>query len=285
MAVASRAVSSATTSLSSQPVPPVTSITTLLQSHSSHQQPIQPLPCSLLLLQLVLQPNPKPNPNHYSHSHHCYMAITDRLTSHGFFSTAVSLLESSNELSDFMLGKLIKAHVRANRIGLVWAFYDQIIEEDVVEPDVSTYTTMIKGFCKMGMVDDAKEVFDEMVCAPNLVTYDTIVNGLRKKGKPNEAVKHLKEMVSLGIRLDVQAYGFVVNGYCKLGKPNESIPLLSEMRMRELKGWVQEAEELVGGMLRDGHFIDATMYSCIVNGYCDSGDDEMAMRVFKEMIV
>lgn len=39
-------------------------------------------------------------------------------------------------------------------------------------------------------------------------------------------------MVSLGIRLDVQAYGFVVNGYCKLGKPNESIPLLSEMRMR-----------------------------------------------------
>ncbi|GMQ02455.1 hypothetical protein CsSME_00048671 [Camellia sinensis var. sinensis] len=210
------------------------------------------------------------------------MAITDRLTSHGFFSTAVSLLESSNELSDFMLGKLIKAH--GDRRDIRGASYSLIIEEDVVEPDVSTYTTMIKGFCKMGMVDDAKEVFDEMVCAPNLVTYDTIVNGLRKKGKPNEAVKHLKEMVSLGIRLDVQAYGFVVNGYCKLGKPNESIPLLSEMRMRELKGWVQEAEELVGGMLRDGHFIDATMYSCIVNGYCDSGDDEMAMRVFKEMI-
>ncbi|KAI7987654.1 Pentatricopeptide repeat-containing protein [Camellia lanceoleosa] len=157
--------------------------------------------------------------------------------------------------------------VRANRIGLVWAFYDQIIEEDVVEPDVSTYTTMIKGFCTIAMVDDAKEVFDEMVCAPNLVTYNTIVNVLRKKGKPNEAVKHLKEMMKqMGCAPNFLSYNTVICSLCKA------------------KGWIHKAKELVGDMLRDGHFIDATMYSCVVYGYCDSGDDEMAMRVFKEMI-
>ena len=123
--------------------------------------------------------NPVPNPTRYAHTHLCYVAITDLLLSHGLFSTAASLLESSNKLSDFMLAKFIKAHgnrgdirgairwfyraktvesghslssynailgvlVRANRVNLARAFFGQIVGEGLIEPDVYTYTTMIR---------------------------------------------------------------------------------------------------------------------------------------------
>jgi pentatricopeptide repeat protein len=123
--------------------------------------------------------NPTPNPKNYFHTHGCYLAITDVLLSHSLFSTAFSLLQKSHKISDFVVGKFIKAYgdrgdirgaihwfhtaksiengrclfsynailgvlVRANRISLAKACYDQIVKEGVVKPDVSTYTTMIR---------------------------------------------------------------------------------------------------------------------------------------------
>ncbi|XAR57582.1 hypothetical protein NMG60_11025773 [Bertholletia excelsa] len=421
--------------------------------------------------------NPVPNPNRYSHTHLCYVAITDLLLSHGLFSTAASLLESSNKLSDFMLGKFIKAHanrgdirgaiqwfyrakmresgrclssynailgvlVRANRVNLARAFFHQIVGEGLIEPDVYTFTTMIRGFCKLGMIEDARKVFDEMKCPPNLVTYNTMISGLCKKGlvesarsivnkmrgtkdpmpdvvtyttlidgfcrrgqleeanecfaemlnqncepnvltynamihgfclsgnideskrmmtrmrlrglkddvvthtsllkgfciigKSDEAVNHLKEMVSLGMKPDVTSYGIVVNEFCKQGKANQAIVLLNEMGMRGIKpgvssfnavlrlladsgeldraifllkqmkpkgcppnflsystvvcslckakGRIAEAEKIVCNMIRDGHSMDANLFSCLVNGYLNDGNYEMVGQIFGEMI-
>ncbi|KAM7507450.1 hypothetical protein LguiA_017903 [Lonicera macranthoides] len=409
--------------------------------------------------------NPNPNPTNYSHTHHCYIAITDLLLSHNLFSKATQLLQSSNKFSDFMVGKFIKAHgdrghiqwamhlfhqvknremgrclfsynailgvlVRANRVDLARGIFDEIVKEGVVNLDVSTYTTMIRGFCKMGMIADAEKVFDEMPCKPNLVTYNTLVNGFCKKGlmesarilvsrmveskdclpdtkgkldeakkcfdemvsrncEPNvltynalvygmclsgnvdeakrmlskmrlnglkddvathtsllkgyciigrldEAAKHLKEMVSLGMEPDVKSYGVVVNECCKLNKPNEAIRLLSEMKGRGIspsvssfnavfrvlvdsgeldrailllkqmpqmgcspnflsynavilgliraKRRMRQVERLVSDMRRDGHNLDATLYSCLLEAYCEEGSEEMAMQVFQEMI-
>ncbi|KAK9274218.1 hypothetical protein L1049_019032 [Liquidambar formosana] len=47
---------------------------------------------------------------------------------------------------------------------------------------------------------------------------------------------------------------------------------------------MQKVEELVGDMLRNGHVIDASLYSFLVKGYGEDGNEEMAMRVFHESI-
>ena len=421
--------------------------------------------------------NPNPNPNNYSHSHLCYVAITDLLISHGLFSTASSLLQSHHRLSDFTAAKFVKAYgdrgdirgaihwfhrakkmesgrclfsynailgvfVKANRIMLARAVFDQIVKEGVVKPDVSTYTTIIRGYCKMGMIENAKNVFDEMGCKPNLVTYNTMINGFCKKGlmesamkivdqmtetedcmpdtvtyttlidgyckrgeleeamkymeemvsrncEPNvltynaiiyglclngnvdeakrmmtrmrlnglkdnvathtsilkglcvvgkldDAARHLKEMVGLGMEADAKAYGVVVNEYCKIGKADDAISLLKEMKSRGInpsvssfnavfrilvesgktdkaglilrqmkqlgctpnflsystvidglckaKGRMHEVEEFVDDMCRNGHHLDASMYSWLVKGYCEDGNADMAMRLFCEML-
>ena len=90
------------------------------------------------------------------------------------------LIENRNCL--FSYNAILDVLVTANRINLAKDFYDQIVKEGVVKPNVSTYTTMIKGFCKMGMTKNAKKMFDEMSCEPNLITYNTMINGFALLG-------------------------------------------------------------------------------------------------------
>ncbi|PIN21538.1 hypothetical protein CDL12_05748 [Handroanthus impetiginosus] len=423
--------------------------------------------------------SPGSNPNHYRHSHFCYIAITDKLLSHKLFSLAAELLETHNKFSDFMVGKFIKAHgdlghlkwsvklfdrvkrrelegclfsynsllgvlVKANKVSHAWGYFGQIvIKTSIVKPDVSTYTTMIRGLCKMGMIEDAEKLFDEMSCPKNLMTYNVIIDGFCKKGlvekaqrildqmvrdetsspdivsyttlidgyckkgelgnamrcfdemvsrgncEPNvltynvlinglclngdvdearkmmsrmrlsglrdniathtsllkgyciagrsdEAIKHFKEMINLGMSLDGKSYAVIVNEYCKLARPDEAVALLREMRVRgispslgsfnavlrsfiKLKGhdkailllkqmpqWgcspnfisyseviigllgadgrIQDVDMLVNDMIQNGHGLDTTLYSSLIQAYCINGDARKAVCLFKEMI-
>ncbi|XVF35287.1 hypothetical protein REPUB_Repub18cG0132700 [Reevesia pubescens] len=421
--------------------------------------------------------NPNPNPKNYTHSDKCYKAITNLLLSHSLLFPAVQLLEKSQKLSDFFISKIIKAQgdkgnikaaifwfnkakafendnflfsfnailgvlVNANKINLVKTLFDNVVKEGLVRPDVSSYTTLIRGLSKMGMVENAKKVFDEMRCKPNLLTFNTMINGFSKKGdmesasllfdkmvtegdclpdtvtyttlidgyckkgefeeamkylnnmvkggcSPNvltynaiiyalclrgqvdearkmmskmrlngvkdnvatrlnilkglsvagrsiEAIEYFRWMVSCHMDLDAKAYIVVVNEYCKLRKPDEATLLLKGMGGRginpnvssfnsvfrtlvELKeldravlllkqmpqigcapnfvsyrtvicslcgagGRMQEVKYLVNDMLQNGILIDATMYGCILEGYSEDGNEEMATQVLNEMI-
>ena len=50
------------------------------------------------------------------------------------------------------------------------------------------------------------------------------------------------------------------------------------------KGRTRQVEGLVLDMHRASQSPDATMYSCLVERYCEEGNEEMAMRVFQEII-
>ncbi|KAM3710068.1 hypothetical protein ACJW31_01G001000 [Castanea mollissima] len=279
--------------------------------------------------------NPNPNPNNYFHTHHCYLAITDLLLSHSLFSTASSLLLNSHKLSDFMLGKVIKAFgdrgnirsaiywfhqaklienghclfsynailgvlVRANRINLAKAFYDQIVKEGVVKPDVSTYTTMIRGFCKMGMIKNAKKVFDEMSCGPNLITYNTMINGFCKKGDMESAQSFFKQMMDRDFLPDTVTYTTLIDGYCKKGELDEAMKCLSGMVNRGcdpnvltynalinglcLSGNVDEAKRMMTKMRLNGLKDNVATHTSILKGLCIVGNSDEAVKHLKEMV-
>ncbi|XP_020204698.1 pentatricopeptide repeat-containing protein At4g11690 [Cajanus cajan] len=415
--------------------------------------------------------------DHYSHPPSCYAAITHLLLSHSLFSTAYSLLRRSNNLSDSLICTFINAlghrgdirgaihwfHkantflkgrclfscnavlavlVRANRVNIAKAIYDQVLAQGLLRPDVYTHTTVIRGLCKVGLVESARKVFDEMRCQPNMVTYNTLIHGFCRKGdmeaaksvfdrlvgsesckpdvvsfttlidgyskkgelrqalrwleemvqrgcspnvvtynalieglclsgevdgakkmmtrmrlngvrdnvatdtsmlkgfcivgKSDDAFKHLRGMISRGRKPDVKAYSVVVNEYCKIGKPSEAVSLLREMvatgvkpsvssfnavfrvfvdegkvdegffllkqmpRMGcspnflsysivvcglcKVKGRMQQVEELVSDMVRNGHNLDATVYNCLLEGYCEEGDEEMALKTVYDIM-
>ncbi|KAI5586154.1 hypothetical protein POPTR_006G223300v4 [Populus trichocarpa] len=421
--------------------------------------------------------NLNPNPNNYSHNHRCYVAIIDLLLSHSLFPIAKNLLEKHGTFSDLLVSKLIRAYgysgdtksaifwfhkvkeiqqgkclfswnailgvlVKVNQINVAKSFFDQIVNDAVVKPDASTYTTMIRGFCKVGMIDNARKVFDEMICEPNLITCNTLINGYCKKGdmenariflcrmmeskdclpdtvtystlidgyckkgelnearkwmdgmlirgcnpnlwtynaiiyglclrgnvdearrlltkmrlngvkenvathlsilkglsvagKSEEAIGYFSEMIRKGMKLDAKEHEVVITAYCKMRKPDEAISLLKEMQakgisrsvgsfnavlrilveigeldkavllLKQVKnmgclpnlvsystvicglcrshGRMQEVAGLVDDMLQDGFEMDATLYSCLVGGFCEAGNEEMAMRAFYDSI-
>ncbi|KAJ4957556.1 hypothetical protein NE237_024667 [Protea cynaroides] len=241
--------------------------------------------------------DPKHNTSNYFHTQRCYSAMVDILLSHSMFSTALSLLQSTNNLRDFMVGKFIKAYgdrgdirgaihwldraktiesgrclysynaimgvlVRANRIDLAQAIFNQILR-----PDVSTYTTMIRGYCKLGMIEDAKKVFDGMLCKPNLITYNTIIAGLCRKGRLENARKIVDLMIARKDSYcfpDTVTFTTLVDGYCKKGELE-----LAKKCMDEMENWNCEPNVLT--------------YNAFINGLCLMGKFDEAKRQMTKM--
>ncbi|OVA08379.1 Pentatricopeptide repeat [Macleaya cordata] len=279
--------------------------------------------------------NLNPNPNNYTHTQRCYSAMVDLLLSHSMFSTAVSLLEKSNNLRDFIIGKFIKAYgdrgdirgaihwlnrakmiesgrclysynsilgvtVRSNRIELARAFFDQILKEGLVKPDVSTYTVMIRGYCKLGMIKDALEVFDGMICRPNIITYNTIISGLCKKGYMEDARGILDRMLSEGFSPDKVTFTTLVDGYCKKGELEKAENCMEEMGKFNcepnvftynslidgfcLRGKIDEAKKLMTKMRLNGLKDDIATHTSLLKGFCIVGRLDEAAKHLKEMV-
>ncbi|XP_043704838.1 pentatricopeptide repeat-containing protein At5g39710-like [Telopea speciosissima] len=282
--------------------------------------------------------DPKPNPNNYFHTQRCYSIIVDLLLSHSMFSTAFSLLQSSNNLCDFMVGKFIKAYgdrgdirgaihwfdraktiesgrclfsynailgvlVRANRINLAQAIFDQILKERLVRPDVSTYTTMIRGYCKLGMIEDAKKVFDGMLCKPNLITYNTIIAGLCRKGLVENAREIVDRMIATKDSYclpDTVTFTTLIDGYCKKGEMELAEKCMDEMEIWKcepntltynsliyglcLMGKVDEAKRQMTKMRLNGLKSDVVTHTSLLKGLCIVGRSDDAAEHLKEMV-
>ncbi|XP_071699250.1 uncharacterized protein [Rutidosis leptorrhynchoides] len=244
--------------------------------------------------------NPNPNPNNYSHNHFTYIAITDILISRNLFSLATELLESNNKLSDFMMGKLIKAHgdlghirwalhlfdrvrvrysgrclfsynailgvlVRCDRVDLAEKLFNEMIGDMIVKPDVSTCTVMIKGLCKMGEIEKARKVFDEMSERPNLRTFNTMISGLCKKGLMNAALEIVETMKGSDDCLpDTVTYTTLIDGFCKIRDLEKAKRCFDEMVSRNI-----DPNELT--------------YNALIDGLCVSGDVDDAKSMMIKM--
>ncbi|CAN1120798.1 Pentatricopeptide repeat-containing protein At5g39710 [Linum perenne] len=278
--------------------------------------------------------NPFPNPTNYTHNNKCFAAILDLLLSHSLFPVASSLLESSNKLTDFMISKFITANgdlgnvkaaifwfYRANTIGdgdclyscnailgalwktnrtdLAQSFFDQIVRCNRVKPDVSTYTTMIRGFCKMGMVEKARKLFDEMPCKPNSLTCNTLIHGYCKKGDMDSAKIILYRMIGdSGCSPDTVTYTTLIDGYCKKGEFDEALKWKSEMVNRGfkpnlltynsliynlcLRGNVDEAKKFITKMRLNGVKENIATHLSILKGLSIAGKSDEVVQYFRE---
>lgn len=154
-----------------------------------HPRPADPLLSLAFFTWASSQP-----PALYSPTPSCYAAITSHLLSHSLFSAAHSLVDPAarpDSASDPVVAVFVKAYadlgdlagalrwfrravafpvarsafsynvmlsvlVRANRIDLAQEVFDGMRGGGKVRPDVTTFTTMIRGLCKVGLVRDAR---------------------------------------------------------------------------------------------------------------------------------
>ncbi|EEF46114.1 pentatricopeptide repeat-containing protein, putative [Ricinus communis] len=173
-----------------------------------------------------------------------------------------------------------------------------------LKENLATHMSILKGLCYAGKSDEAVNYFKEMIrkgMKCDVKAYAVVINEYCKMKKPNEAIALLKEMKAKGINPSVSSFNAVIQILMKLGEPDAAIFLLKQMQgmgcrpnfisyniviggLCGAKGRMQNVKELLHNMLCSGLAVDATMYSSLVKGYCEDGNEEMAKQVLYEAI-
>ncbi|KAL2340278.1 hypothetical protein Fmac_008218 [Flemingia macrophylla] len=100
-------------------------------------------------------------------------------------------------------------------------------------PDVVSYNTVIKGFCRKGLMQEAIRVLLEITTKgiqPSIVTYNTFLSsnvGMELFGEANEVIIF---MIEQNCRPCELTYKIVVDGYCKAGKYQEAMDFVSKIK-------------------------------------------------------
>ncbi|MCI09129.1 pentatricopeptide repeat-containing protein mitochondrial-like, partial [Trifolium medium] len=125
----------------------------------------------------------------------------------GILQTKKRLEDAGISMDVVMCNVLIRALFMMGAFEDVYALYKGMPEMDLV-PNFVTYCTMIDGYCKVGRIDEALEVFDDFrkTSISSYECYNSIINGLCKKGMVEMAIEVLLELDCNGLVLDTSTY-------------------------------------------------------------------------------
>ncbi|CAL9177578.1 unnamed protein product, partial [Musa hybrid cultivar] len=115
------------------------------------------------------------------------------------------------------------------------AYFNEMRERGITPSKVS-YTTLMKAFALSGQPKLAHKVFDEMEKDPRVkvdrVAYNMLIEGYCRLGLIEEAKKIVDKMKQNGFQPDVATYGSLANGIALARKPGEALLLWNEVKER-----------------------------------------------------
>jgi len=174
--------------------------------------------------------------------------------------------------------------------------------EPRVDPDVITYSTLIKGYCKSGDLDKSLDLFrqmrEEAKLAPDELLYNSLLDGCTRQNRLEDASRILKEMLEAKIkpsnytlsivtrflgrarRLD-QAFSMVESLSAEFGfTPNVQVYTCLMQACFENQ---QPAKALAlhDRVVRQGIVPDEKLYSVLVRGCLHTGETEKAALVVR----
>lgn len=105
-----------------------------------------------------------------------------------------------------------------------------------IAPTKISYTTLMKAFAYSGQPKLAHRVFREMDNDPrvkvDLIAWNMLVEGYCRLGLVEEAKKVIQKMKESGLHPDVGTYGSLANGIALARKPGEALLLWNEVKER-----------------------------------------------------
>ncbi|KAG8092747.1 hypothetical protein GUJ93_ZPchr0012g20118 [Zizania palustris] len=129
--------------------------------------------------------------------------------------------------------------------------------------DVVSWTTVVGGLCRLGLVDDAREVFDGMP-ERNLVSWNSMISGYVKAGRYLDALEVFDQMRALGVE---------GNGYVAASAVVACTGASALARGREVHRWVEQS----------GIEMDNKLATAVVDMYCKCGCVDEACNVFDSL--
>jgi len=175
--------------------------------------------------------------------------------------------------------------------------------ETFPQPNVITHSTVMKGYCKLGDMEKAKEIYN-FIKSGNFqldeVVYNTMADGFSRIKDSKSAFQMLHDMKDLGIIRSSVIYSILIKMFSNEGKEDEAVKIFEDMHKDNIKpGLVtyttlmqmyirgkklDKAIEVFQNMKDSGVAVDHVSYNFIINGCVFNKKLEVAINILIESI-
>jgi len=110
--------------------------------------------------------------------------------------------------------------------------FDTMIEEGI-EPTSELYTSLLAAYCRSYLIDEAFSILKKMkelpLCQPDVFTYSTLIKACVDSSRFDVVDFLYEEMSDRGIMPNTVTHNIVISGYGKAGKYDQVEKILSSM--------------------------------------------------------
>lgn len=110
------------------------------------------------------------------------------------------------------------------------------------EPDVVSYTTMMKGYCQEGNIEEAKRLFDEMIdistrkkrcehIRPNIRTINTLLRGCVVSGSVLRGESFFSQLKSMDLVADISSSEMILSLFCQALNLDKALPMIGRLSL------------------------------------------------------
>lgn len=159
--------------------------------------------------------------------------------------------------------------------------------DEMREPDVVAWTTIISAYLKYGWIKEARELFERADSKKNVVTWTSMVGGYIKANDILEAEKLFLKMP----HKNVISWNTMIDGYAQMGRIDSACHLFETMPERNVVSW----NTLIGalgqcGRVDEGKRLfdqmpirDVISWTAMIAGLSKSGRIDEAKALFDKM--
>ncbi|XXG68324.1 hypothetical protein AAC387_Pa06g1436 [Persea americana] len=145
---------------------------------------------------------------------------------------------------------LIRAYAKARREEEALAVFEEMLDASV-RPTLDAYNTLLDAFAISGMVEQARTVLKSMRrdrCTPNLHSYTMMLSAFVNASDMDGAEKFFRQIKQDGFKPNVVTYGTLMKGYGKVNNLEKMMSVYEEMRLQGIK-----ANEIIFTTIMDAH--------------------------------
>jgi pentatricopeptide repeat protein len=203
-----------------------------------------------------------------------------------------AILDCCVECGDYEMMTKIYEEIKSN----------SLLNENAPQPDLITYSTVIKGNSRLKNVDKIIEIYDFLKKKEDLildeVIYNSILDGLLKAGRYDEALSIYQDMKKNNLRRSNATFSILIKIYSKLNMVDEAVAIYKEMLQEKMKPSfitytsiiqilikskrIQFAIDIFDEILKNKNSPDQVLFNVIINGCVFNGRLEDACRFLFE---
>lgn len=158
-----------------------------------------------------------------------------------------------------------------------------------VEPDLITFSTMIKGYCKQGHLSKSFYMLEMMTQAnivPDEVLYNSLLDGCARSNEVKLGFKVFDSMQQKGIQPSNVTYSILIKLYGKAKSPEKAFGIIEDMQKAGIEpgpvvytcliktcikgNYMKSATEIYNKMQKNGVKPDSVTYSTLIRAYLDN---------------